>query len=178
MLMVPQEEGPRSTPHSPSLQQQAGSPHTSSVSLQHLLHHHCKTRPFLFTHRIHSFKSVCILSWPTGTASLIFLVLLPLLFPCLLLWYSHWSHLIPVPCQTLPVCRPVCGLCSLSALPVTSHSSLNVQLNADWGPSAHYLVVIYSNKYNVFPPWRELLRRHALRQWACSSCLSYSSSHQ
>lgn len=55
-------------------------------------------------------------------------------FPCLLLGYSHWSLLLSLPRQTLPVCHLVHGLCSLSALPVTSHSSLNVKLNAGWGP--------------------------------------------
>lgn len=94
-------------------------------------------------------------------------------FPCLLLGYSRWSHLLPLPRQTLPVCHLVRGL---SALPVASHSSLNVELNADWEPVlVTWLLYIQINK--IFSlQWGELLHRHALRQWSCSSCLSYSSS--
>lgn len=68
-------------------------------------------------------------------------------FPCLLLRYSRWSHLLPLPRQTLPVCHLVRGLHSLSALPVTSHSSLNVKLNADWEPVLiTWLLYIQINK--------------------------------
>lgn len=57
------------------------------------------------------------------------------------------------------------GLRSLSALPVASHSFLNIMLlpKCRLDTIAHHLIVIFSNKFNAFPCWGESLYKHAQR---------------